>query len=137
MDCPFYAKEVIEGFKENKHDIYKLIGKGLYTKDIYIFEKEAEPLFGAEIDPLRDYILQKYKLHKDMYKIKFNEFQRVIQQWVEYVSSPKDEIAEEQQFERASQKSRAMSKVSIAQPLGSEIGSDEDSPLNEAKNKYK
>lgn len=137
MDCPSYAKEVIEGFKENKNDIYKLIGKGLYTKDIYIFEKEAEPLFGAEIDPLRDYILEKYKIHKDMYKIKFNEFQKVIQEWVENVSNPKEEMVEAQQFESASQKSRAMSKASVAQPLGTEIGSDEESPLNEAKNKFK
>lgn len=64
--------------------MHKLIGKGLYTKDIYLFEKQAEAILGAEIDPLRDYILERYRRDKDMYKLKFNEFQKVIQEWVEF-----------------------------------------------------
>ena len=86
MDCPSYVKNVIEGFHENKRELYNLIGKGLLMKDIYLFEKSAESILGAEIDGLRDYIIQKYRLDKDKFKIKFNEFQRLVQEWVNYES---------------------------------------------------
>ena len=132
MDCPTFAKEVIEGFKDNKAQLYGLIGKGLLTKDIYIFEKSAETVLGAEIDALRDYILQHYKVDKDKYKIKFNEFQRIIQQWVEFESQRK-----ERQLDEISQPSRQISKRTARDLEVTEVDSEAEAHVNEAKEKFK
>ncbi|CAI2367979.1 unnamed protein product [Moneuplotes crassus] len=90
INCPDYVKDIIEGFKENKDELYQTYNSGILTKDIHVFEKQVETILGAEICILRDYILQKHRPNMDMYKIKFNEFQKLIQEWANSESLAKD-----------------------------------------------
>ena len=133
INCPDYAKDIIEGFKENKAELHTLIGKGILTKDIYTFEKSAEPIIGAEIDILRDFILRNYKQDKDKFRIKFNEFQNIIQEWANFESK-----AKEDNIESDSELINDMTpSISVGKRLeGSEEGSDQDEFENEAKENF-
>ena len=107
------------------------MGKGIFTKDIYVFEKNAETILGAEIDVLRDYILKYYMRGMDKYKIKFNEFVKIIQEWVNYESQAKGNNFDAQTDQGKSQAS------SVAKALAPSEDSDNDSPDSNAKEAFK
>lgn len=100
-----------------------------------MFEKSAEILLGAEIDPLREYILKNYKIDKDMYKIKFNEFQKLIQTWAEFESKRKD--VEFDEYSNGDLHSPTPSIRSVVKRLGeSDLGSEDEAEHN-IKDRYK
>ena len=82
---------MLEGFKENKIELQKLMKKGLLVQDIHSFEKSAESIMGAEINRLIDFIINHYQISKDKFKIKFNELQRLMQSWLEYESRTQED----------------------------------------------
>lgn len=113
-----------------------MIGKGIFTKDIYLFEKSVEPVLGAQIDPLRDYILRSYRLDKDKYKIKFNEFQKLIQSWVEFESNKKQIEEENATYRESLLYPERSSIVSSPDYHHSENEADDDFQY-ESKEKFK
>ena len=78
--------------------------KGLYLKDIHSFEKSAESILGAEIDRLIDFVINHYQVSKDKFKIKFNEFQRLVQSWLEYESQTQEDDNKSEAFNENTQK---------------------------------